>query len=88
MSCYQIKISGMVQGVFFRDSAKQEAKKLGLVGYAKNLADGSVEIVACGDEEKIKEFISWCRQGPDSAKVEKTEISETPFQNFKDFQIL
>ena len=104
MSCYQIKISGQVQGVFFRHSAKQEAEKLGLVGYAKNLPphlesrcggvpDGSVEIIAClptgdGDKEKIEEFINWCRQGPDLAQVEKVETKDMPFRKFQDFQII
>ena len=88
MKCFQIKISGMVQGVFFRHSAKQKAEKLGLVGYVKNLDDGSVEVVVCGEENKIKEFINWCRQGPDSAKVEKAEVGAIPFQEFYDFRIL
>ena len=88
MSCYQIKISGLVQGVFLRYSVKQKAEKLGLVGYAKNLEDGSVEIVVCGDKDKINELINWCRIGPDLAKVKDVEIIEKPFQEFKDFQVL
>jgi acylphosphatase len=93
MPCFQIKISGLVQGVFFRHSAKAEAEKIGIVGYTKNLDDGSVEIVAClptgdGDQDKIDEFIKWCRHGPALAQVEKVEMNEIPYREFKDFQIL
>lgn len=88
MPCYQIKIFGLVQGVFFRHSAKMEAEKLGLVGYVKNAPDGSVGIVACGGEEKLKEFINWCRQGPDLANVEKVETKGLPSREFQDFQII
>ncbi len=88
MFCCQIKIYGRTQGVFFRHFARQEAKKFGLSGWAKNLPDGSVEIVACGDKEKINEFIKWCCQGPELAKVEKVDSVEIPFQKFKNFRVL
>ncbi|MEE8131501.1 MAG: acylphosphatase [Candidatus Paceibacterota bacterium] len=93
MSCYQIKISGLVQGVFLRYSAKQKAEKLGLVGYAKNLENGSVEIVVCpaqrdcGDTA-IKEFINWCRIGPDLARVDNIKVDEISFREYNNFQVL
>lgn len=69
-----INIYGQVQGVFFRQSAKQEAEKLGIVGFVKNNVDGSVGIEAEGDEKVLKEFISWCKKGPTSANVKKVEV--------------
>jgi acylphosphatase len=93
MPCFQIKVSGLVQGVFFRYSAKVEAEKIGIVGYTKNLDDGSVEIVAClptgdGDQEKIDEFIKWCRHGPALAQVEKLEVKRIKGREFSSFDIL
>ena len=88
MTCFLIKVSGLVQGVFFRHSAKIEAEKLGLKGCAKNLKDGSVEIIVCGEKDKINEFIEWCRNGSSMAKVERIEAKEIEYKKFKDFDIL
>ncbi|HAV11046.1 MAG TPA: acylphosphatase [Candidatus Moranbacteria bacterium] len=71
MKHLEIKIFGKVQGVFFRSSARQKAGELGLSGFAENLADGSVEIEAEGEEERLKEFLKWCHSGPERAEVEK-----------------
>ena len=70
----RLTLKGKVQGVFFRDFAKQNANKMGLVGYAKNLKDGGLEIVAQGEEKKLEEFIKLCRRGPIFAKVESIGI--------------
>lgn len=81
-----IKIYGKVQGVFFRDSSRAEAEMLGLFGFAKNEDEGTVRIVAEGDDVNLKKFIEWCKYGPDHAEVEKTEITWLPptgeFQSF------
>jgi len=83
-----LKIYGRVQGVFFRDSAKREARKLGLFGFARNEPDGTVYIVAEGEEEKLKEFIKWCERGTDYAKVEKVNIEyKDPTDEFSSFEI-
>ncbi|MBU2560934.1 MAG: acylphosphatase [Nanoarchaeota archaeon] len=68
-------IKGKVQGVFFRDFAKQNANKLGIVGYAKNLKNGCLEIVAQGEEKKLNDYIILCKRGPIFAKVENTELN-------------
>ena len=83
-----LKIYGRVQGVFFRSSAQSKAKKLNLVGYVKNKDDGSVEIVAEGKQENLKEFLKWCYNGPIMAKVEKIDKSwqKANFE-FEKFQI-
>ena len=88
MTCFLIKVSGLVQGVFFRHSAKIEAEKLGLKGCAKNLKDGSVEIIVCGEKDKINEFVEWRRNGSSMAKVERIEAKEIEYKKFKDFDIL
>jgi acylphosphatase len=75
----RLSLSGKVQGVFFRDFAKQNANKLGVYGYAKNLRNGELEIVARAEERKLEEFIRLCRRGPMFARVEglKREDLET-----------
>lgn len=69
-----IKVYGFVQGVGFRANAKRLALRLGLKGYAKNNDDCSVEIVVEGHEDKIKELIEFCKNGPKLAKVSKVDI--------------
>lgn len=83
-----IKISGQVQGVFFRVSAKKEADILNLKGFAKNEDDGSVYIEIEGEENSITKFISWCKKGPALAKVENINTQVGKIQNFKDFKTL
>lgn len=69
----RLQIYGRVQGVFFRRTAKVEADKLGLTGWTRNEDDGSVEILAVGDKKSLKEFIKWCKDGPEMAKVDRIE---------------
>lgn len=82
---YKIIITGKVQGVAFRYSAKSVADNLGITGYAKNLYDGSVEIMASGKEQELNQLLSWCHQGPSRARVEHVEmeiIAEKAFVGF------
>jgi len=67
-------VRGRVQGVFFRASAQKTAEGLGLTGWVKNCGDGSVEIHAEGDKEKLEELIAWCRQGPPMASVSDVDL--------------
>ena len=84
-----LKITGYVQGVFFRDSTKKKAKELGLRGYVKNLPNGSVEIVAEGDEENLKELINFCRNNPGGSKVKSIKVSYEEVKNeFRDFEVI
>ncbi len=84
-----IVIQGRVQGVFFRQKAREKAKELGLLGWVRNEEDGSVKIMAEGEEEKIKEFIKWLKIGPRFARVESTKISWQKAQNeFSQFEII
>jgi len=70
MVCERCFISGRVQGVFYRASAQIKAHDLGITGYARNLSDGRVEMLVCGEEQKVTEFKGWMWQGPVHAKVE------------------
>ena len=71
MICYQIKVSGRVQGVWFRKSTQQKALELGLKGWVQNEADGAVLIEAAGEEAAMLEFVQWCRKGPPMAHVDQ-----------------
>ena len=76
----QYIVAGRVQGVFYRASACEVAKCLGLTGWVRNLADGKVEAVACGDTEGLTQFAAWLRRGPAEAKVTevKSNVCENP----------
>lgn len=84
-----IIVQGRVQGVFFRQRTKEEADKLGLFGWVRNESDGSVKIIAEGEEEKIKELIKWLRVGPKFARVDEVKVNWQEVQNeFSQFEIL
>lgn len=68
-----VRISGQVQGVFFRDSTREKAQKLNLRGWVKNLPDGRVEALFEGPTEKVREMIAWCEEGPRHASVENVD---------------
>jgi len=70
----QLHITGVVQGVFYRASARDQAIALGLTGWVKNNPDGSVEALAEGPAEAIERFIAWCRRGPPEAEVEQVQV--------------
>lgn len=67
-------ISGIVQGVFYRVSTQEQARRLGVKGWVRNLADGRVEALAVGPAPKVQSFIDWCKEGPDRARVESVTI--------------
>ena len=71
MSAARFLVSGKVQGVFFRASTRNEALRLGLSGYARNLADGRVEVVASGRPDALHELEQWLWQGPSAARVDE-----------------
>ena len=67
--CVKCIVRGRVQGVFFRDTTRSKALECGLVGHAYNLVNGDVEVVACGEESKVRELQDWLWQGPEHALV-------------------
>ncbi len=84
-----IKVTGKVQGVWFRKYTNDKAQSLSLNGFVRNEPDGSVYIeVESDQEDKLNEFMQWLYQGSPLSKVEKVEIlNEISCQNFKDFEI-
>jgi acylphosphatase len=72
----RIVVRGRVQGVGFRYATVSEARRLGLAGWARNAADGSVEILAEGAAAAVRDLIAWCRTGPPSARVVSVEHGE------------
>ncbi|MHA1379105.1 MAG: acylphosphatase [Candidatus Helarchaeota archaeon] len=81
-------ISGRVQGVFFRWETRELAIKLNIKGWAKNLKDGKVEIIAEGEEEKLRELIKFLHKGPTYARVSNVELKWEEFRNeFEQFLI-
>ena len=84
-----LKIHGRVQGVYFREDTEKLARELGLVGYVKNLSDGTVEVVVEGEEGALKKLLEWCKIGPQRAVVENVDVKwrEVEKSNFDGFKI-
>jgi len=83
-----VLISGMVQGVFFRASARDEARRLGLTGWVKNRYDGKVETVAEGPRDRLEALVTWLRKGPPSARVRDVSVEwSAPTGEFKEFRV-
>ncbi|WP_312393151.1 acylphosphatase [Mixta calida] len=82
--CIKAWVYGRVQGVGFRYSTQAQAQQLGLTGYARNLDDGSVEVLACGDNAQLEQLLAWLKAGgPRSARVDRVlaephQPAETP----------
>jgi acylphosphatase len=88
MITIRLVITGKVQGVFYRKSAKEKGCELKITGMVKNIAGGEVEIIASGTKEQLDNFIAWCKVGPPKAVVTKIQIQEQPFQPFSGFLII
>ena len=82
-----IKVSGRVQGVYYRASTHEEAQRLGLKGFVKNEPDGSVYIEAEGDDALLSDLVAWCKQGPPAARVTNVEIQEGTWKGFTEFAV-
>ncbi len=85
--CMRYLVSGKVQGVFFRASTRFEAERLKITGYAKNLTDGRVEVLACGEAEALDQLRSWLTHGPPQASVAGVSNEPVPFQELVEFSI-
>lgn len=88
MKAINIIVKGRVQGVNFRRYAMERAIMLGVNGFARNLDNGDVEILAEGKEEKVKEFAKICRIGPSVAEVKECVIKDVEVKGYKEFEIL
>lgn len=81
----RLRITGHVQGVFFRESMRQHALALGVTGWVRNCWDGSVEAVVQGAPENVERLIAWARRGPEHARVEGIEVeaAEGVYEDFR-----
>lgn len=87
MTCIKCIVYGRVQGVWFRDTTRQRARELGLCGHARNLADGSVEVIASGEADSVKTLQDWLWQGSPMSQVSAVECQEHPPVSDTDFTI-
>ena len=89
MKCQRFLVSGRVQGVFFRQSTLEQAHMLKLTGTVRNLDDGRVEVIACGDPSSITQLEQWLHDGPRLARVNHVEIRDRVAQpSFVDFNVI
>lgn len=84
----RLYITGTVQGVFFRLFVKQNAEKIGVNGFVRNLEDGRVEVFIEGDADKVNQMIELCKKGPRHAQIRKVETKPETFQGFRNFKVL
>lgn len=80
-------VHGHVQGVFFRDTTSREAASRGVVGWVRNLPDGTVEAVFEGEPEAVEAMLDFCREGPRGASVDRVELSEEAPQGLASFDV-
>jgi acylphosphatase len=85
--CCIVHVSGTVQGVYFRASSQQQAIEYGLSGYARNLADGDVEVLLCGQQDSIDKMLAWLSHGPEQAEVTELQHKNIPWQEHNFFSI-
>jgi acylphosphatase len=76
MQCKKCLVDGRVQGVYYRATAAHRAEELQLRGYARNLADGRVEVLACGEREAVDTFVRWLWTGSSASKVTSVAVTE------------
>jgi acylphosphatase len=76
--CKKCWVAGRVQGVFYRATAARRAQELAIRGYARNLPDGRVEVLACGEEEAVQEFVGWLWTGSSACKVTSVDVTDVP----------
>jgi acylphosphatase len=78
MICKRCVVGGRVQGVFYRATAARRAQELGIRGHARNLPDGRVEVLACGERPVVEAFVSWLWIGSSACKVTSVEAHDSP----------
>ena len=80
-------IHGRVQGVFFRDSMRREARRLGIAGWVRNRSDGTVEAAVQGESADVDVIVRWAHRGPDRAQVERIEVGPH-VGNYSNFEVI
>ena len=84
----RVVVTGRVQGVFFRDSTAQEARRHGVAGWVANRSDGSVEAVFEGDPDAVAALVAWTRHGPEHARVDESAVTEEEPEGERGFRVL
>ena len=83
----RVQVTGRVQGVWFRESCREVADRLGVAGSVRNRADGSVEVIAEGPPQEVQALVAWCRQGPRAAEVTGVEVTEERPEGLVGFRV-
>lgn len=87
MIARRLVIQGRVQGVFFRESLRQEAERLGIAGWVRNRADGDVEALIQGDAAAVEALAAWAHRGPPAARVDRVDIRlDEPVPTLTEFE--
>ena len=81
-------VSGRVQGVFFRDTCRSVAQREGVAGSARNVPDGTVEVVLEGEKDAVERVLAWCRKGTEYAHVEQVDVTDVEPTGLDGFRIL
>ena len=84
---YKIRVSGKVQGVWFRKNTMMKALEFGVLGYVQNLSDGSVYIDAEGSEKEVQQLIAWCLKGTERSRVDRVDVDEDEPAGYVGFEI-
>ena len=85
----RLVIIGTVQGVFFRNFIKEQADKLGIRGFVRNLDDGNVEVIAEGNMQDVESLVEICRKGPKFANIRELKVEEKKYSGeIKDFRVI
>lgn len=85
MICKRCRVVGRVQGVFYRASTQEQARQLDVSGWARNMPDGSVEVLACGEQRSVEALSRWLWDGPRMAEVDDVRCQEEPYQGHSSF---
>ena len=85
--CVHCIVSGRVQGVFYRAATQEKASELDLTGWVRNMPDGQVEVVACGDNREVQKLLDWLWQGPAHAEVSNVDITDIENESIDGFTV-
>jgi acylphosphatase len=83
--CLRCYVTGRVQGVWYRAYTRDQALRLDITGYARNLPDGRVEVLACGEEDAVTQLRNWLQKGPPRAQVKEVQWESVPVENHSSF---
>ncbi len=83
----RLLVEGRVQGVFYRDTCRRQAQQAGLAGWARNRADGAVEVLIEGEAHAVERLVAWCRSGPPQAMVTAVKVSAEEPEGISGFTV-